>query len=210
MSGKKIYLIGCGPGSRAYLTPMAMDLVSKAGVVIGPKKFTDLFDSIPGRIIPARNRASLILEDIERYFREKDIALLVSGDPGCFSLSRLVVDRFGLQYCRIIPGISSVQLALARLGLEWTEARVLSVHGREPAQAAGKIFESELCVVLLAGDMGWIAPFLEQIRDNRTIYLMQDLGLQGEKISIIKTSLDLEQKISSSSLVVINRKQDRS
>jgi len=189
---------------------MAMDLVSKAGVVIGPKKFTDLFDSIPGRIIPARNRPSLILEDIERYFREKDIAILVSGDPGCFSLSRLVVDRFGLQYCRIIPGISSVQLALARLGLEWTKARVFSLHGRGTAQAAAKIIESELCVVLLGDDLTWMAPVLEQIRDNRKIRLMQNLGLQGEKISIIRSALDLEQNISSSSLLVINKKPDQS
>ncbi len=203
MSGKKIYIIGCGPGTKDYLTFKAMDLVSRAEVVIGPEKFTALFEPISGRIIQSGKKISLILEIIEKYFKEKDIALLVSGDPGCFSLSRLVIDRFGLKNCLVVPGISSVQLASAKLGLDWTNATVLSVHGRETTQAARELFITDLCVILLGDDLTWMAPVMEHIPENSKIYLMQNLGLQVEKISTINSALDLEQKISSSSLLVV-------
>lgn len=203
MPGKKIYIIGCGPGSGDYLTPLAKDLAGRAGLVMGPAKLAELFEPIPGRTVLTDKKTDRVLEEIEKYYPEEDIALLVGGDPGCFSLSRLVVRRFGLENCRVIPGISSVQLALARLGLDWTGARVLSAHGRDTSPVPGKISDSDLCVVLLGNELAWLSPFLEEITADKTIYLMQDLGLQGEKISIINSSPDLEQEISAKSLLVI-------
>ncbi len=205
MLDKKIHLVGCGPGSREYLTSMAVDVVKNSEVVIGPQKFAELFQPISGRLIITGKKIRLILDHVQDHFSHKSIAVLLRGDPGCFSLSRLVIDRFGISNCRVIPGISSVQLALSRLGLDWTGARVISVHGRNPDRAARDIFTPELCVILLGNDLTWLVPVLEQAPENRTIYLMQDLGLQGESISTINSAQDLDQNISPSSLLVIDQ-----
>ena len=45
---------------------------------------------------------------IEQRTDCKNIAVLVTGDPGIFSLARLVIERFGREQCRVIPGISSI------------------------------------------------------------------------------------------------------
>lgn len=200
---KKIYIIGCGPGSREYLTLAAIDLVGGAGLVMGPQGLVSLFGPIAGRVVLTENKTSLVLEEMEKYFPEEDIVLLVGGDPGCYSLSRPVISRFGPENCRVIPGISSVQLGLSRLGKEWTGARVLSAHGRDTSRLPGLISGSDLCVVLLGGQLGWLGPFLSEITRDKTIYLMQDLGLQAETISIINSNTDLEREISPKSLLVI-------
>jgi cobalt-precorrin-7 (C5)-methyltransferase len=200
---QKIYIIGCGPGSREYLTLAAIDLVARAGLVMGPPGLVSLFGPIPGRVVSTGKKTSLVLEEMAKHFPEEDIVLLVGGDPGCFSLSRLVINRFGLENCRVIPGISSVQLGLSRIGKEWTRARVMSAHGRDTSLLPGKICGSDLCVVLLGSRLDWLGPFLSEITRDKTVYLMQDLGLQGESISIIKSDTDLKGEISPKSLLVI-------
>ena len=60
------------------------------------------------------------------------VAVLVSGDPGLYSLAQNVVRRFGREHCEVVPAVSSVQVAFARLGLDWADARILSAHGRTP------------------------------------------------------------------------------
>lgn len=200
---KKIHLVGCGPGSREYLPLIAFDIVSRAEVVIGPQKLTNLFDSMSGLVLSVNQDINLILKCIARYAGDYNIAVLVSGDPGCFSLSTLIINRFGLDKCRVIPGISSVQLGFSRLGLAWINARVLSVHGRKTIPLVSTIFESSPCVILLGNDLTWLRPVLRNRPANWTIFLMQDLGLPAEQISIIDTELDLEQDISARSLLII-------
>ncbi len=203
--GSILYIIGCGPGSKDYLTLKAMEVVRKTDVIIGPRKLADLFAPLSGHFIPAEKKISEIMDRIQEHLGKKSICVLVSGDPGCYSLARLIVDRFGLINCRLVPGISSVQLALSRLGLDWTEARVLSVHGRKNKPGAEQILSLGLCVILLGGDLVWMGSLLNRLLKKRWLVLMQDLGLPEENISTIKSASDLKQEISQSSLLVISQ-----
>ncbi|MFO7727099.1 MAG: precorrin-6y C5,15-methyltransferase (decarboxylating) subunit CbiE [Desulfonatronovibrio sp.] len=199
---KIIHLVGCGPGSREYLTLMASEVVNKAEVVIGPQKFIDLFDCISGLTLSVNKDINHILKSVARYAEDRDVAVLVSGDPGCFSLSTLIIERFGIDKCRVIPGISSVQLGLSRLGLPWINSRVLSVHGRRTVPGVNTIFATSPCVILLGDNLGWLKPVLKGKPADWSIFLMQDLGLPTEKISTISKEPDLKQQISASSLLV--------
>lgn len=207
-SDSMITVIGCGPGSRDYLTAAAVQAVAEAGVVIGPQKLINLFEQVPERVVQSGKTSGHTLDKIKRYSEHDRVAVLVSGDPGCFSLSSLVVERFGLARCRIIPGISSVQLGMSRLGLDWTGANIISVHGRSPDQAARSVCEHKPCVVLLGKDLHWLEPLLEQLLMCKIIYLMQNLGLSAETISTVGNMHDLKQPISPSALLVVLQKQD--
>src|SRR6202020_561921 len=57
-----------------------------------------------------------------------------SGDPGFFGIVRALRAR-GVQP-GVIPAVSAVALAFARLGLDWDDALVLSAHGRDPGPVA--------------------------------------------------------------------------
>ena len=62
--------------------------------------------------------------------------MLASGDPGFFGIVRALRAR-GVAPA-VVPAVSSVALAFARLGLDWDDALVLSAHGRDagPVTAA--------------------------------------------------------------------------
>ena len=62
---------------------------------------------------------------------EVDAALVYSGDTGFYSgAARLLpmLRAFGIS-CRVLPGLSSVQLLAAAVGRSWQEWKLVSAHG---------------------------------------------------------------------------------
>ncbi len=77
-------------------------------MLVGAKRLLDLFPSIHAERIVVSAEIGAVLDSIATIADHKRIAVLVTGDPGLFSLARPVIERFGLARCRVIPGISSV------------------------------------------------------------------------------------------------------
>ena len=80
-------------------------------------------------------------EFIGENLARQDVVVMVSGDPGYYSLLDALRRGFPQEAIQVIPGISSFQLAFARLALPWHEAELLSFHGRVPAE--GKLTYSK-------------------------------------------------------------------
>jgi precorrin-6Y C5,15-methyltransferase (decarboxylating) len=57
------------------------------------------------------------------------IVLLASGDPLFFGIGRRAVSEFGHERVEILPDLSSIQMAFARLGEPWDNALLMSLHG---------------------------------------------------------------------------------
>ena len=59
-----------------------------------------------------------------------------------------------------LPGVSSVQVAFARLGLDWADARIISAHGRTPqwtGRGTAGAATSWPCWAARPKPCGWIA-----------------------------------------------------
>jgi len=83
----------------------------------------------------------------------------------------------------VIPAVSSVALAFARLGLDWTDALVLSAHGR----AAGPVLAAALAHPKAAILTGPPEAATGQLRSallaaGRTVYAAECLGAPGERV----------------------------
>ncbi len=128
---EKITIVGCGPGTRECLTMEALSTVSGAEVVIGSMRLLSLFPALKAERIAVRGYREETIEAIKHHQGQR-IALLVTGDPGLASLATVVIEYFGIEACRVLPGISSVQTAFARVGLSWEGARIISAHASEP------------------------------------------------------------------------------
>ncbi|MGL4408186.1 MAG: precorrin-6y C5,15-methyltransferase (decarboxylating) subunit CbiE, partial [Zoogloea sp.] len=60
--------------------------------------------------------------------------VLATGDPLCFGLGRFLLNK-GVSL-RILPAVSTLQLAFARFCLPWQEARIASVHSQDAGEWA--------------------------------------------------------------------------
>lgn len=133
---KKIIVAGIGPGSEDYITPAALRVIHAAKFLIGGRRALEKF-SAPGQITCAITRD---LDAPINFIREKilldEVVVMVSGDPGYYSMLDLLRKNFPPDSIEVIPSISAMQLAFAKLALSWHDATLLSFHGRQPARAA--------------------------------------------------------------------------
>ncbi len=180
----RITIVGCGPGSPDYLTPAAAKAVARAEIILGSKRLLGLFgeDESPRIELPARVEPAL--EMIAQHAAERRVAVLVSGSPGLFSLAKAVVGRFGREGCRIIPAVSSVQVAFARLGLDWADARILSAHGSLPQVTAEQLADCPKIAVLAGTEQAvrWVCDVARKLRESHQLFVCEDLTLDNEQV----------------------------
>jgi precorrin-6y C5,15-methyltransferase (decarboxylating) CbiE subunit len=182
MAVNKIVIVGCGPGARSCITLEALEEINSAEMVLGTARLLKLFPEIKAERVVIRGYRQEAINTLQKY-EGKHIALLVTGDPGLASLSSAVIAHFGISSCRVLPGISSIQVAFARIGLSWEGARVISAHAAQPKYAATLANESSIAVLTgNAASLQWIASLARTLGEEWRIVVAQDLTFPGERI----------------------------
>ena len=180
---RPITIIGCGPGARRFLTLEAVDAAAQADLLVGAVRVLTLFpQSSAERVVLSQNIDAVIELIADRKARDA-VAVLVTGDPCVHSLSGRIVDHFGIESCRIIPGIGSVQLALSRLGLDAAQTTIVSAHHRLPEVNTSVLSAFETIAILTGHPVSltWIQSLAETLGDYRMVRL-SNLGLEDERI----------------------------
>jgi precorrin-6y C5,15-methyltransferase (decarboxylating) CbiE subunit len=207
---KKIIILGCGPGAAAYITPVAAAAARKADVLIVSRRLKDLFPEVDAERIDSGKDVDGIIDIIAaRRDEGRQVVLLATGDPGIASLAQPVIRRFGRENCEVIPGISSVQVAFARLALDWQDARIITAHSRDPEVSAADLRESDKIVILggREGALRWSAELIPKLGGDRRIFLCEELTLSGEQIREVSTDELTELPVSSRAIVMIIKRE---
>jgi precorrin-6y C5,15-methyltransferase (decarboxylating), cbiE subunit len=131
----RIIVVGIGPGDSSYLLPKAQNYIENARILVGGRRALAGYSN--GRAKECSIGADIppVLAFIRTSLAEDDVVVMVSGDPGYYSLLDALRRTFPIDRIEVVPGISSLQLAFARLALPWHGACLLSFHGREPLPA---------------------------------------------------------------------------
>lgn len=122
---KKLYVIGLGPGDARHMTPAAAVALESSSIVSGYQVYLDLIaELIVGKKTFAtgmRQEAERCREALRRAAAGAVVSLVCSGDAGIYGMAGLVLELQQLEgpadvEVEIIPGVSAVQAAAARLG----------------------------------------------------------------------------------------------
>ena len=203
-----ITIVGCGPGAPDYVTPAARDAARDAEVLVGAERLLGLFPG--GRAERIRVRADIpAVLDMIAERRDRRVVVLASGAPGLCSIAKPVIGRFGAECCAVVPGISSVQVAFARLGLDWAGARVISAHAELPVVGEGELDDVDRVAVLCGRrDMGpWLDDLIGRIPAECRAFLCEDLTLVGERVRELEAVDAGAECARSNGIVVIVRKE---
>lgn len=127
----KVIVVGIGPGSPDYILPIASRSITQAKVLVGSQRALDAFAprQITTKVIDKDIKG--VLSFIREALLKSDVVVMVSGDPGFYSLLVALKQDFSQSQLTVIPGISSVQLAFARMSEVWQDADLISMHGRQ-------------------------------------------------------------------------------
>ncbi len=206
---KKILIVGCGPGAEEYVTPAARTAALKAEVLIVSKRLERLFPECPAeRIDSGVDVEGALRVMAARRDAGKQVVLLATGDPGIASLARPVVRRFGIENCVIIPGISSIQVAFARLGLSWQEARIVTAHSHNPQVSVAELKKTEK-IAILGGRpeaLTWTADLIGKLGGDRRVFLCEDLTLPSEQVREIGAAELTTLPVSTRAIILIIEK----
>ena len=182
----KICIIGVGPGAGEYLLPAALKLIKDADCLIGAQRALDLFSRFKKEKICFDSRLSRVIPYLKKHREDKKIAVLVSGDPGLYSLAQAIARNFPKDEYEVIPGISSLQLAFARIGESWQDVKIISLHGREISpEILADMRNSSKVFIFTDNDFtpNVIAEFLlKQGIKNRRAVVLENLSYPEERI----------------------------
>jgi cobalt-precorrin-7 (C5)-methyltransferase len=129
----RVVVVGIGPGSPDYVLPIASRTITAAKVLVGSTRALDTFAS-DGQVTKIIDKDIIgVLDFIGHQLATQDVVVMVSGDPGFYSMLAAIRKRFAAERITVIPGISSAQLAFARLAEVWQDAALISMHGRMAA-----------------------------------------------------------------------------
>jgi cobalt-precorrin-7 (C5)-methyltransferase len=181
----KIYIIGIGSGTEDYLLPIARKMIEASDCLIGGKRVLRLFQNLQKEEVLLEGNFEKIIPYLLKEKGKKKIAVLVSGDPGLYSFLGTIARTLKREEYLVIPGISTVQIAFARIGEGWEDATIISLHGRKIDDLATRVKESSK--FFLFTDPGFppekiASHLLEKGVENRRAIVMENLTYPDERI----------------------------
>ena len=139
-----IQVVGCDGSGFNSLTHAWQEALSQADLVVAPARLLDDLKRQVTALSPGDGPAFLASDGLSPLLgrlrqaleRRESVIVLASGDPLWFGIGRLLLQHLPPGCLRFHPAPTSLQLAFARLGRPWQDARWVSLHGRDPEPLA--------------------------------------------------------------------------
>ncbi len=133
-----VYIIGVLDDGVAGLSSQAIECIHQADVVIGASRTLSLFKREFSKTTRQHDMVAGLFRVpgwIEEALADNlKVVVLATGDPMCHGIGRYLINKLAAGACQVIPNVSTLQLAFARLGLAWQEATLCSVHSRDAGE----------------------------------------------------------------------------
>lgn len=197
-----VYIVGIGPGNREYMLSKAISVLEEADIIIGFKRAIESISFIRKYKIIANN-----LKDILNFVNvneDKNVAIIGSGDPLFYGIGEYIKKNYEGNIS-IVPGISSFQYMMGKLGKAWQGAHLGSLHGREE-DFIKEVKDNKMSIWLTdnKNTPQVICRKLNKAELNVMMYIGENLSYEDEKISFGKQNQFIDKKFSDLTVVVID------
>ncbi|QDS89642.1 Precorrin-6Y C(5,15)-methyltransferase [decarboxylating] [Rosistilla ulvae] len=181
----KIQIVGVGDDGVEGLTNHARALIEAADVLVGPANLLPKVAIGPSERMESGSdlqRLSEILEGLA----SRNVVLLAGGDPLFYGTARFLCDSLGKDRFEVVPHVSSMQLAFARVKESWDDAYLTNlatqpldrvVERIRTADRVGLFTTEEITPSALA------AALLDRRIDYFNVYVCENLGSPDERVT---------------------------
>ncbi len=127
----KVYAVGVGPGSSDYVTKNVQEIIQKCDIVVGYKyTLKTIEDLLSGKEVyeVTMQTQEDVYQKVQKNLGVKTLVIPFTGDVN-FSESEVVdrlIEIFG--DVKIVPGISSIQVAAAKARVPLDKSKVITMH----------------------------------------------------------------------------------
>jgi precorrin-6Y C5,15-methyltransferase (decarboxylating) len=206
MKQSKITIVGVGDDGSPGLSQQAIEVIQRASTLFGSSTLLERFPKFQGE---KRTLGS----DLDRLATELENApigsvVLASGDPLFYGTARFLCERLGKETFEVMPHVSSMQLAFARVKESWDEAYLANVANQPLERILERIRTTEKAGVFTS----------EQVPPSRiaelliakgvyyfTAYVCENLGAPDERVTKLELLDLVQQKFAPLNVLVLLR-----
>jgi precorrin-6Y C5,15-methyltransferase (decarboxylating) len=127
----KIAVIGMEGDGLDHLTPDSRRRIAAADLLMGGERH---LGRLPGssaeRIAIGSNLKEIAERALSGLKEGKRVVVLASGDPLFYGIGAFLIKRIGKERVEVVPAVSAMQLAFARVKEPWQEAALVSLHAK--------------------------------------------------------------------------------
>ena len=146
-----ITVVGVGADGWAGLAPGSRRALEAAEVLMGGPRQLDLIPASAAERVAWPSPMLPVLPALMDTHAGREVCVLASGDPMFYGVGSTLVRLLGPDRVRVLPHLSSLSLACARLGWPVEQVKVVSLVGRSPATLNAAVLPGVRIVVLGSG-----------------------------------------------------------
>ncbi len=212
MTEAKIYILGVGSDGLKGLTGRARDLLQSAELVLGSESTLACLPELKAQRLPLGTDLHEVVAALEGNLGQKRMVVVASGDPLFYGVARYLCDRLGKDRFEVLPHVSSMQLAFARIKESWEEAYLTNLANHPLASVLDRIRTAETVGLFPSEDEDPPAiarQLLERGLDYFRAYVCENLGAPDERVTQGELAEIAEMEFAPLNVMILKRKPGR-
>jgi precorrin-6Y C5,15-methyltransferase (decarboxylating) len=184
-SAQKTHIIGIGDDGLEGLTSAGRQLIDRAQLLVGAESLlAKIPKSAAERVVAGAN-----LDDVAARLgkaADKRVVVLASGDPLFYGIARYLCDKLGKDRFEVVPHVSTMQMAFARLKESWEEAYLTNLANHTLDQVVDKIRTAEKVGLFTTEELPPAAvakALIDRKIDYFHAYVCENLGSPDERVT---------------------------
>ena len=181
----KIHVIGIGDDGLEAVPNSVRQIIADADVLLGTERTLALMPKSRAERHTMSGDLHQLVVTLENT-GDKRVVLLAYGDPMFYGLARYVCDRLGKDRFVVVPHVSSMQLAFARVMESWEDAYLTDL-AKHPLDAVLEKIRTAQKVGLFTTDHTGPPEVARALLDRRidyfTAYVCENLGARDERVT---------------------------
>jgi precorrin-6Y C5,15-methyltransferase (decarboxylating) len=208
----KIHIIGVGSDGLAGLTAHARALLTNADLVLGSENTLDRLPELKAERHAIGPDLQEVVRSLETNLGKKRMVIVASGDPLFYGVARYLCDRLGKDLFEVLPHVSSMQLAFARIKESWEEAFLTNLATHSLESVLDRIRTAEIVGLFTTEeeDPPHIArELLARGLDYFRAYVCENLGAPDERVTQGELVEIKEMEFAPLNVLILKRKPGR-
>jgi precorrin-6B C5,15-methyltransferase / cobalt-precorrin-6B C5,C15-methyltransferase len=182
----KVYIVGVGADGLTGMTSRSREVVQNAELLFGSESVLRLVPEVDAIRIRIGSELQEVVEQVRSNLGRKRMVFIATGDPLFYGVARYLTDRLGKESFEVLPHLSSMQLAFARIKETWEEAYLTDLSARPFEDAIDRIRLTET-VGLFTSEIYHPARIARELLsrgiDYFRCYVCENLGGRDERIT---------------------------
>lgn len=208
----KIHILGVGSDGLRGLTGRARELLQHAELILGSEHTLGLISELKAERLRIGTNLPEVVQTLEANLGKTRMVVVASGDPLFYGVARYLCDRLGKERFEVLPHVSSMQLAFARIKESWEEAYLTNLATHPLESVMDRIATAETVGLFTSEREGppvVARQLLARGLDYFRAYVCENLGGPDERVAQGELTEIAELEFSPLNVMILKRKPGR-